>query len=219
MDCSKEAECHTYHCYQFDKLKATRVSVRYLICHPIERLMLIPIARSYKVVRPEWITESIQAQQLLPWQQYRLVPRATAQRQLVFNSKDEAPPPVATVAAAAEAEASATAVEKITGETLNAHVLSNDWARQISTANPTFIKRYYETSRLHYLSSWKAELKDIVEQLEEKYKSDPSMLSRKRKRMSASYTRVVMHVDFDCFFASVGIKDRPHLKELPVCYE
>ncbi|OAD04595.1 hypothetical protein MUCCIDRAFT_140145 [Mucor lusitanicus CBS 277.49] len=178
--------------------------------------MLIPIARSYKVVRPEWITESIQAQQLLPWQQYRLVPRATAQRQLVFNSKDEAPPPVATVAAAAEAEASATAVEKITGETLNAHVLSNDWARQISTANPTFIKRYYETSRLHYLSSWKAELKDIVEQLEEKYKSDPSMLSRKRKRMSASYTRVVMHVDFDCFFASVGIKDRPHLKELPV---
>ncbi|CAO3621599.1 unnamed protein product [Mucor fragilis] len=42
------------------------------------------------------------------------------------------------------------------------------------------------------------------------------MLSRKRKRLSASYSRVVMHVDFDCFFASVGIKDRPSLKDLPV---
>ncbi|GAN05676.1 DNA polymerase iv protein [Mucor ambiguus] len=162
--------------------------------------------RSYKVVRPEWITESTQAQQLLPWQQYRLVPRATAQRELVFNtdSNSNTETPIEAIA------------EKISGETLNAHVLSNDWARQISTVNPTFIKRYYETSRLHYLSIWKAELKSIVEQLEEKYKSDPSMLSRKRKRLSASYTRVVMHVDFDCFFASVGIKDRPHLKELPV---
>ncbi|EPB91895.1 hypothetical protein HMPREF1544_01189 [Mucor circinelloides 1006PhL] len=156
--------------------------------------------RSYKVVRPEWITESIQAQQLQPWQQYRLVPRATAQRELVFTSNNEK-----------------AAAEKVTGEILNAHVLSNDWARQISAVNPTFIKRYYETSRLHYLSTWKAELKSIVEQLEEKYKSDPSVLSRKRKRASAaSYTRVVMHVDFDCFFASVGIKDRPHLKDLPV---
>lgn len=24
------------------------------------------------------------------------------------------------------------------------------------------------------------------------------------------------HVDFDCFFASVGIRDRPHLKDKPV---
>jgi len=128
------------------------------------------------------------------------VPRATAQRELVFTSNNEK-----------------AAAEKVTGEILNAHVLSNDWARQISAVNPTFIKRYYETSRLHYLSTWKAELKSIVEQLEEKYKSDPSVLSRKRKRASAaSYTRVVMHVDFDCFFASVGIKDRPHLKDLPV---
>ncbi|KAL9545604.1 hypothetical protein MBANPS3_007072 [Mucor bainieri] len=164
--------------------------------------------RSYKVVRPEWITESIQAQQLLPWQQYRLVPRATAQRELVFNADSSSTTEAPIEAAAATA--------KITGETLNAHVLSNDWARKISTVNPTFIKRYYETSRLHYLSTWKAELKSIVEQLEEKYKSDASMLGRKRKRLSASYTRVVMHVDFDCFFASVGIKDRPHLKELPV---
>jgi DNA repair protein REV1 len=170
--------------------------------------------RSYKVVRPEWITESIQAQQLLPWQQFRLVPRSTTQKELLFNKEKDI---TTTTTATTTTTTSTTFTEEITGETLNANVLSNDWARQISTVNPTFIKRYYETSRLHYLSTWKGELKDIIEKLEQKYKSNPSMLERKRKRSSSSYHRVVMHLDFDCFFASVGIKDRPHLKNLPVC--
>jgi DNA repair protein REV1 len=74
--------------------------------------------------------------------------------------------------------------------------------------NPEFIKRYYETSRLHYLSTWKGELKEIVEKLEQKY---PKSSSSKR-----STRRIVMHIDFDCFFASVGIKDRSWLKNKPV---
>lgn len=177
--------------------------------------------RSYKVVRPEWITESIQAQQLLPWQQFRLVPRATTQRELLFDKDKDTTTTTTTNTTTTNTTntttTTAAAAAATIGETLNANILSNDWARQISTVNPTFIKRYYETSRLHYLSTWKGELKDIVEKLEQKYKSDPSMLDRKRKRSSFSYNRVVMHLDFDCFFASVGIKDRPHLKNLPVC--
>lgn len=81
-------------------------------------------------MKPEWITESIEAQRLLPWQQYRLV---------------------------------------LSGQALNQDILSNQWARSVSTANPEFIKRYYETSRLHYLSVWKGELKEIVQKLQEKY--------------------------------------------------
>lgn len=82
------------------------------------------------MVKPEWITESIEAERLLPWQSYRLVNR---------------------------------------GQELNQDILSNAWARSTSTVNPQFIKRYYETSRLHYLSVWKAELKEIVDKLQEKY--------------------------------------------------
>ncbi|KAG2198709.1 hypothetical protein INT47_005394 [Mucor saturninus] len=118
-------------------------------------------------LKPEWITESIEAERLLPWQPYRLV---------------------------------------ISGQALNQDILSNQWARSTSTVNPQFIKRYYETSRLHYLSVWKGELKDIVDTLQEKYPA----------KTTPHGPRVIMHIDFDCFFASVGIKDRPHLRDQPV---
>ncbi|KAI8980544.1 hypothetical protein BDB01DRAFT_234843 [Pilobolus umbonatus] len=142
--------------------------------------------RSYKVVKPEWIVDSINARQLLPWQQYRVISTLSKQKELVFQ-------------------------EETTGEALNTTLLANDWAKQVSTVNPDFIHRYYETSRLHHLSAWKAELKDVVLRLKEKYPN--KMTGKKRKRDSRS---VIMHIDFDCFFASVGIKDRPHLKDRPV---
>ncbi|KAI9251981.1 hypothetical protein BY458DRAFT_589924 [Sporodiniella umbellata] len=78
------------------------------------------------------------------------------------------------------------------------------------TANPGFIQRYYETSRLHYLSTWKAELKEIVKKL----KPGSSELSVEKKRKRGH--RVIMHIDFDCFFASASLLSRPHLHDKPV---
>jgi DNA repair protein REV1 len=119
------------------------------------------------VVKPEWILESIEAQQMLPWQNYRLISRSTKQKELPFTS---------------------TAKKTVlNGEELNATILANEWARESSAVNPEFIKRYYETSRLHYLSTWKEELKEIVGNLEEKYKS--KKLKGKQKK---SLSRVVM---------------------------
>ncbi|CAO3658056.1 unnamed protein product [Rhizopus stolonifer] len=129
--------------------------------------------RAYKVVNPNWITESVKAQQLLPWQNYRLVYGTSNQKELPFKKVD-------------------------------------NWGKQVTTSNPNFVKRYYETSRLHYLSTWKAELKEIVSKLECIYKDNNT--TRKRKRSF----RVIMHIDFDCFFASVSLLDRPYLKEKPV---
>lgn len=40
----------------------------------------------YKVVRPEWITESIKAGVLLPWNEFRLIDETPAQRKLSFSS-------------------------------------------------------------------------------------------------------------------------------------
>ncbi|GAA5812131.1 hypothetical protein MFLAVUS_005581 [Mucor flavus] len=136
--------------------------------------------RAYKVILPEWITKSIESKRLLPWQNFRLVSQSTAQKELTF-----------------------------TGEELNKTILSNDWVRKTTTVNPEFIKRYYENSRLHHLSVWKGELKEIVTKLQE------NNLPKKRKIMEDG-PRVFMHVDFDCFFASVGIRDRPELKNKPV---
>ncbi|RUS21765.1 hypothetical protein BC937DRAFT_91499 [Endogone sp. FLAS-F59071] len=97
------------------------------------------------------------------------------------------------------------------GHDLNRTILASEWNRQNSTLNPEFLDNYYRTSRLHYLSTWKAELKEITAKLQLQQQH-----AKKRKETEGSEVRTIMHVDFDCFFASVGIRDRPHLINSPV---
>ena len=95
-----------------------------------------------------------------------------------------------------------------------------------------FIDGYYQNSRLHHLSTWKAELKVLVaaaqRQSEEQSLAKPSSTSvspytlanstlpRAAQATAAPGERVIFHVDFDCFFVSCGLATRPHLKGKPV---
>ena len=75
----------------------------------------------------------------------------------------------------------------------------------IPCTNPLFISSYFLNSRLHHLSTWKTELLNHVQRL------FPHPLSVKNKP-----NRIILHVDMDCFFASVSLLSRPHLVSLPV---
>ncbi|KAI9306011.1 hypothetical protein BJ944DRAFT_248566 [Cunninghamella echinulata] len=94
------------------------------------------------------------------------------------------------------------------------------WDRHHTSIHPDFIKNYYKSSRLHYLSAMREELKDIVRKAEQQqqlhhnhHRSSNSLLTNGSKQHLQSY---IMHIDFDCFFTAVGIKDRPELKDQPV---
>jgi DNA repair protein REV1 len=89
----------------------------------------------------------------------------------------------------------------------NAAILANPSLRSSTVVNPDFLKSYFDQSRLHHLSAWKADLKNQMQQL-------TSQNPRPLKRTGA---RCIMHVDFDCFFCSVSLVSRPELKEKPVC--
>jgi nucleotidyltransferase/DNA polymerase involved in DNA repair len=75
---------------------------------------------------------------------------------------------------------------------------------------PEFIQQYFQQSRLHHLSTWKADLSEFV--------GDVMTSSSRVHRPSSlnTFPRIIMHVDMDCFFASVGIRDRPELSNKPV---
>lgn len=106
----------------------------------------------------------------------------------------------------------------------------------MSTANPKFLSEFYNNSRLHHISTMGAIFKQYVNEIKRKGSSFPG-----RKRLmewlktSAKSTikpegtqhhlnkgfrlkskRVIMHIDMDCFFVSVGLRKYPHLRGLPV---
>jgi nucleotidyltransferase/DNA polymerase involved in DNA repair len=94
-----------------------------------------------------------------------------------------------------------------TPEEFNEIFLSDPKVRAASVLNPDFLPKFFKESRLHYLSTWKAELRSRMQE-RALFSSQPSAQSRA--------VRYVMHVDFDCFFAAVSTRDRPDLKDKPV---
>ncbi|KIW62888.1 hypothetical protein PV04_09780 [Phialophora macrospora] len=100
----------------------------------------------------------------------------------------------------------------LTAEEHNSVLLSNPHMAKSSTANPDFINQYYRESRLHHLSTWKAELKAQMQA-----RAQEKLSSQKLKPKGApGARRYVMHVDFDSFFAAVSLQKHPQLADKPV---
>ena len=76
------------------------------------------------------------------------------------------------------------------------------------TTDPEFLTSYYKSSRLHHLSTWREELKSFADDLMRKRKINKPALQNQDP--------YILHVDMDCFFASVSLIDRPDLHERPV---
>jgi len=100
----------------------------------------------------------------------------------------------------------------MTSEEYNAQLLSDPRMRKSSVVNPEFLQQYYRESRLHHLSTWKAELKAQL-QAATKEKA-MSLVSRKQRVPGAR--RYILHVDFDSFFAAVSLLKHPELRDKPV---
>ncbi|CEN61950.1 Putative Deoxycytidyl transferase (Eurofung) [Aspergillus calidoustus] len=101
---------------------------------------------------------------------------------------------------------------EMTSEEYNAQLLSDPRMKNSSVGNPEFLQQYYRESRLHHLSTWKAELKaQLQSKAQEKSRSQSA-----RKKLVPGARRYIMHVDFDCFFAAVSTLQHPELEGKPV---
>ncbi|KAB5580688.1 hypothetical protein GE09DRAFT_987392, partial [Coniochaeta sp. 2T2.1] len=98
----------------------------------------------------------------------------------------------------------------LTSEEHNALLLADPRMRKSSTANPEFLKQYYSESRLHHLSTWKAELKSKMQRLAAERGPAPKGVKRK-----PGLRRYIMHVDFDSFFCAVSLKKYPEFVDKP----
>ncbi|KAH8840946.1 hypothetical protein MCOR27_007409 [Pyricularia oryzae] len=100
--------------------------------------------------------------------------------------------------------------KSMTSEEHNALLLKDPKIWKSSTANPDFLKQFYSESRLHHLSTWKAELKSKMQ----KMAAEKGTAQRPIKRKPGS-RRYIMHVDFDSFFCAVSLKSAPEYIDKP----
>lgn len=98
--------------------------------------------------------------------------------------------------------------------------------KAMRAGDPNFVSEFYNNSRLHHLSTWGAEFRDYVNHLQssgdtsfpgrtrlaEHLGLNQSVSATSRGQNVSQSERVVMHIDMDCFFVSVGLRNRPHLK-------
>jgi len=99
----------------------------------------------------------------------------------------------------------------LTAEEHNAILLRDPKIRKSTVVDPNFLEQYYRESRLHHLSTWKADLKSQLQALANE-KSSSQIAKQKRPPGARRY---VLHVDFDSFFAAVSLKKNPEYKEKP----
>ncbi|BGO96474.1 hypothetical protein RTG_02166 [Rhodotorula toruloides ATCC 204091] len=98
-------------------------------------------------------------------------------------------------------------------ERTNALLQDADWLSKHTASSADFLEGYFAQSRLHWISTFKEELKVIMAA---KQQSVVRPARKKKLTGRASDGRTIFHVDFDCFFVSAGLTTRPELRGKPV---
>jgi len=160
------------------------------------------------IVRPEWVTESIRARRLLSIDRfilYRLRPGGPGQQTLVDSlsiGKKRSPYDENRLAQAL------VVAQKLRQ---NCEVLKGP--PKSSRDDPNFVESFYRASRLHFIGTWKTRVENLMESGIADEAPTPS-------KPGPGNERAIIHVDMDCFFASVAETSHPIFKGLPlaVCH-
>ena len=92
----------------------------------------------------------------------------------------------------------------------HAHVVDTNQAGDFvrcTRTDPDFVRSYFKASRLHHIGASKARY--------QKYVADRCVRPRHPAVPTAaggSWRRTIVHIDMDCFFASVAMRSRPELR-------
>jgi len=147
-----------------------------------------------KIARPEWFVESVKAGKLLPWQDYifrpenRVLPstnKAPAQQSL-FSSKFQA----ANDPASEEKDSFPSYAAHKSNPNAARAIENPEWRAAHTSAAPDFIDGYYKNSRLHHLSTWKTELRKLVQEAQERAERVPPGCSPKDSVQGLTLTAI-----------------------------
>ncbi|KAF7994462.1 hypothetical protein HCN44_003934 [Aphidius gifuensis] len=191
------------------------------------------------LVKPEWITDSIKASKLLDWRPYLLYSSATNEQPKLQFTKENPPKTSTDVSEQSNHHEN---MKKINENSLiNSKQVEKKNIQAISSKNEEFISEFYNNSRLHHISTMGATFKEYVNELRSKnngsfigfdnlknsyssrvkkkengYDSDEDLFASDESDDETLPETIIMHIDMDCFFVSVGLRNRQDLIGKPV---
>ncbi|EPX71264.1 deoxycytidyl transferase Rev1 [Schizosaccharomyces octosporus yFS286] len=192
--------------------------------------------KHHKVVTPQWIVDCINKKKLLPWTNYRAIQPVASQSLLSFpetyrerdsqlskqhheslkvDSQVEDALPSYNEEQTEMKERSENLPDSLKSLSNSARhnylLLKNPNIRKSTTQNPEFLQKFFNSSRLHHLSTWKTALKEEIQIM-----TASTGLTSSRNLKSINEKHFIMHVDFDCFFAAVSTRNTGDLQLKPV---
>ena len=164
---------------KFTERLTSKKAVSHIIATNLTPKKKIEFAK-YKVVRPQWITESIKAQKVLNWQEYSLF----------YETKTNITKNFA----------------KVGPESGNEFPL----VHTIDCNHPDFLASFYSKSRLHFLSTTKMLLQSkylkytLPPLSSTSHKTSFTPRGKFNPKKDFTPLKTIYYIDFDCFFAKVS---------------
>ncbi|KAK9677749.1 hypothetical protein RND81_11G164600 [Saponaria officinalis] len=100
--------------------------------------------------------------------------------------------------------------QKVTGESSGSLVGGSSYHRHSTTEDPNFVENYFKNSRLHFIGTWRNRYR-------KRFNCQPNKIMEAIPDVKAASSQAsIIHVDMDCFFVAVVIRNRKDLTDKPV---